>query len=216
MRRISGTAAVPCLRAASLVLFAIFVTMGAAAPKAATQQEAQLFIQDLARKAITTVAARDLTDTERSRNFRRLFISAFDIPEIGKFVLSRYWRAATPAQQKEFLKQFEDMQVLVWSRRFKGYHGETLDILGATEGNGGGWVVNSRIIRPDAPPIPVLWHVEQAPDGTLRIVDIIPENVSMALTQRQEFATVLQQTGGNLEELLSRMQAKNRQLAATP
>lgn len=203
-------------RAILSMALAVFLTLGASTTRADTAQDVQHFIQDLAQKAITTVAAGNISDAERRQNFRRLFVSAFDIPGIGKFVLARYWRTATPAQQKKFLKEFEDMQVLVWSLRFKGYHGETLETLGATKGQSGEWQVNSRILRPNAPPLSVQWRVHQADDGTLRIVDIIPENASMALTQREEFAETLQQNGGNVEALLSRMRARNGQLAETP
>ena len=216
MRRNLRTTAILCLHRVASVILAVLLVLDAGTAWPASAEDAQHFIQDLAEKAISTVAAGNISDEDRRQNFRRLFVSAFDIHEIGKCVLSRYWHTATPAQQREFLKQFEDMQVLVWSERFKGYHGETLQILGATAASAGVWDVNSHIIRPDAPPLPVRWRVEEATDGTLRIIDIIPENVSMALTQRQDFTNVLRQNGGNLEVLLSSMQAKNRQLKSAP
>lgn len=198
-----------------LVLAALMV-FGMTTARGATAQDAQHFIEELAHQAITTVAAQNIPDDQRRQHFRQLFVSAFDLPDIGKFVLSRYWRTATPQQRDEFLKQFEDMQVLVWSDRFKEYHGETLEALGATKDTSGDWLVNSRILRPNNPPIPVQWRVHEAPGGALRIVDIIPENVSMALTQRQDFAGVLQSNGGNIDALLSTMRAKNNQLAKAP
>ena len=189
---------------------------GATTGWAASAQEAQSFVQDLAQKAIVTVAAPNLSDQERSDRFRRLFVSAFDIPEIGKFVLSRYWRAADPTQQQEFLKEFAELQVLTWSRRFKDYNGESLRTEGANDQGDGIWLVDSQILRPQGPPIPVQWRIHQAGDGSLRIVDIIPEGVSMALTERQDYASVLQSNGGHVDGLLTSMRAKNEQLAKAP
>src|SRR3546814_1505807 len=37
-------------------------------------------------------------------HFRQLFNENFDVPAIGRFVIGRYWRAASPADQKAFLK----------------------------------------------------------------------------------------------------------------
>lgn len=202
-------------RALTALLLAIFLCgAGAAAPAVGASEDPQKFIQGLAQKAITTVAAQNVSDGERSQRFRHLFVSAFDIPEIGKFVLGRHWRAASPAQQSQFLKEFEDMQVFTWSRRFKDYHGEHLQTLGARKENEG-WLVDSQIVRPQGSPIPVQWRVRQESDGALRIVDIVPEGVSMALTQRQDFAGALQSNGGNVDALLASMRAKNQQLAAT-
>jgi phospholipid transport system substrate-binding protein len=197
---------------AFLVLFLLF----ASRVWAASEQDAQIFIRDLAQKAIDTVAAQNISDTERSDRFRRLFVSAFDIPEIGRFVLSRYWRAANSDQRKEFLKEFEDMQVLTWSKRFKDYHGERLEIVGASMQNDNTWLVDSEVVRPQSKPIPVQWRVRQSSNGGLKVVDIIPENVSMALTQRQDYASAMQSNGGSIDNLLVSMRDKNDQLAAAP
>src|SRR3546814_21052071 len=42
---------------------------------------------------------------------RQLYNENFDVPAIGRFVIGRYWRTASPADQKAFLKVFEDAMV---------------------------------------------------------------------------------------------------------
>ena len=49
--------------------------------------------------------------------FRELFRQDFDVPGIARFVLGRYWRIATPAQQQEFLRLFTRYIVLAYSAR---------------------------------------------------------------------------------------------------
>src|SRR5512145_102901 len=113
---------------AAFVAGAALVSAGGSA-RAETYVEARAFIQRLADTAMNTVAVKGLTDEERARRFRTLFVDTFDLPEIGKLVLARYWRTATPEQQQEFLRLFEDIQVYTWTRRFRDYSGETLEIL---------------------------------------------------------------------------------------
>ncbi len=197
-------------------LFALFMFFGATTAKATDDQEARHFIEDLAQKAITTVAAPNISDTDRNDRFGRLFVSAFDIPQIGKFVLSRHWQTATPTQQTAFLKEFEDTQGWTWSRRFKDYNGVRLETLGANKEGEAVWLVDSQIVRPQGPPIPVQWRIHQAADGSLRVIDIISEGVGMALTYREDYAAVLQSNGENVDALLSTMRAKNEQLARAP
>jgi phospholipid transport system substrate-binding protein len=179
---------------------------------AASAEEARAFVQDLAQKAIATVADKQLGDEPRNERFRQLFISAFDLPEIGRFVLSRYWRKATPEQQTEFVKLFEETNVLVWSKRFKDYDGERLETSGATKDGDSGWVVDSQILRPRGQPIPVQWRLDQSGDGRLHITDIVSEGVSMALTQRQDYSAAMQSNGGNVDALLSSMRTKIDQI----
>ena len=159
-------------------------------------------------------ADKQLAETERDERFRKLFVSSFDLPAIGKFVLARYWKTATPDQQTEFLKLFEDQVVLTWAKRFKDYSGEKLQIDASNKEDEHNWLVDSQILREKGPGIPVQWRLHDMPDGSLRITDIIVEGVSMAITQRQDFSSTLQGIGGKIDALLSAMRTKIDQLKA--
>jgi len=176
--------------------------------------DAEKFVQGLAGQAITTVADRQIPDSERAIRFRKLFVSHFDIPEIGRFVLSRYWRQATPEQQQEFLKLFEDISVLTWSRRFKEYDGETLEASSSSKDGDHGWLVESHIVRTQGPSIPIQWRLRQGDDGAFRIVDIIVDGVSMAITHRSDYAAAMQANGGKVDSLLAIMHSKLETLKA--
>jgi phospholipid transport system substrate-binding protein len=182
--------------------------------RAQSQDDAQRFIETLAQRAIATVADRQLPHDERAERFRKLFVSAFDIPEIGRFVLSRHWRSATAEQQREFLTLFENIIVLTWAKRFRDYSGEQLNTLAAAEDGNRGWMVDSRIVRPQGPPLPVQWRLRQGEDGTFRVVDVIIEGASMAITHRSDLTAAMQANGGRMEGLLSTMRTKLDQLRA--
>lgn len=196
-------------RALVLVIAASILFLASGPASADGNQEAQTFIQDLAQNAITMVAARNISDEERDKNFRRLFISAFDIPEIGKFVLSRQWRLISPEKQREFLKEFENTQVVSWGRRFKNYNGVGLETLGARNEGDSTWLVDSRIIRPQASPVSVQWRVHRDAGGSLRITDIIVAGASMILTHRDDYAAALRGNGGSIDALLATLRSKN-------
>jgi phospholipid transport system substrate-binding protein len=176
--------------------------------------DAGTFIEKLADTAIATVADKQLAENDRDARFRQLFVSNFDLPTIGKFVLARYWKAATPEQQQEFLKLFEDQVVLTWAKRFKDYSGEKLHVVASNKEDDHTWLVESQILRDKGPPVAVQWRLHDTPDGAFRITDIIVEGVSMAITQRQDFSATLQGTGGKIDALLSSMRTKVDQLKA--
>ncbi len=179
-----------------------------------TPDDAKAFIQNLAQQAITTVAQRDLPDAERNDRFRRLFVASFDLPQISQFVLGRYWRAATPEQQQEFIKQFQEMQVLNWAQRFKDYKGENLSVTNAGKDGDKGFAVDSLLNHPPAQPMPVQWKVRQGDDGQLRVTDIVVEGVSMVITQRSDYNSMLQGNGGKIDGLLTALHTKVDQMRA--
>jgi len=207
LSRLSQTLAVLLLTGATLL----------AAPAGAadkTPDDAKAFIENLAHQAITTVAQRDLPDSERNDRFRRLFVASFDLPQISQFVLARYWRTATPEQQQEFIKQFQEMQVLNWAQRFKDYKGENLSVNASAKDGDKGFVVESQLNHPPAQPLPVQWKVHQTEDGQLKVTDIVVEGVSMAITQRSDYNSMLQGNGGKVDALLTALRTKVDQMRA--
>lgn len=191
---------------------AALVSMGVPA-RAEGNAEARAFIQRLADTAMNTVAIKGLSDEERARRFRTLFVDTFDLPEIGKLVMARYWRAATPEQQQEFLRLFEDIQVYTWTRRFREYSGEMLEILGVQNEGDADVLVESRIKRGKLEPIAVSWRVRKEGD-VFKVLDIKVEGASMAFTHRSEYSSVIQGGGGQVEALLVALRKKVAQLQA--
>jgi phospholipid transport system substrate-binding protein len=143
----------------------------------------------------------------RVARFRQLFSEDFDVPGIARFVLGRYWRLATEPQQQEFVKVFADYIALAYSNRLAEYSGETLRVTGSKPAPDGS-VVSSEIVRPNgAPPAKVDWLLTQH-DGTYKISDVVVEGVSMAVTQRSEFASVIQRNGGQVQGLITALRQK--------
>lgn len=199
--------------AIAAVTLAVAVLLSAPASAQKSPDDAKAFIQNLADQAISSVANRQLSDKERTDNFRRLFVASFDLPQISQFVLGRYWKTATPEQQQDFLKQFQELQVLTWTERFKGYKGENLAVTSATKDDRG-FTVDSELNHPPAAPMPVQWKVRQGDDGKLLVSDIVVEGVSMAITQRSDYNSMLQGNGGKLDALLNAIRTKTDQMRA--
>ena len=169
---------------------------------------ARQFIGDLANRSITTMTAKGISDAERTRNFRTLFVEAVDLPTIGRFVLGRHWRGATPDQQQEFIALFSELMVLTWSARFKDAADTvTFQVTDAKSDTDQGVAVESRILRERQAPVPVLWRLRQS-EGGFRIADLIVEGTSMQFQYRDEYAAVINQGGGKIDSLLAALRQK--------
>ncbi len=201
-----------------LLLLAVFAGgLFAAAPHAARAdagyEPAKDFVNNLSTQAIEVLTAQGVTEVERTDRFRKLFIGSVDLPVIGKLVMARYWRVATPDQQQEFLKLFEDMLVLTWSSRFKDAAGHvTFQVVDAKADVDQGVMVESRILRERQEAIPLIWRLRQ-PEGGYRIIDLYVEGTSMIFTYREEYSSVITQNGGKVESLLEALRKKVAQLS---
>jgi phospholipid transport system substrate-binding protein len=148
----------------------------------------------------------------RQARFRELFHDDFDCPGIARFVLGRYWRNASAEEQQEFVKLFEDYAVFVYTARLSNFGGETFKTRGSRS-DGDGVIVSTDIISPGgASPLRIDWRLVRD-NGSYKINDVIVEGISMMVTQRSEFASVVQRHGGQVSGLLTMMREKTASAA---
>jgi len=165
---------------------------------------AQSFIEGIASSGISFLSDESLSDEQRASAFRKLLHESFDMKTIGRFALGRYWRTSTEKERREYLKLFEEMVVDVYSRRFSDYDGHRLEVTKARPTGKSDAIVVSYIVPESGPKVTVEWRVRYK-RGKYKVVDIIVEKVSMSLTQRSDFASVIQRGGGQVEVLLAHL-----------
>ena len=178
----------------------------------ATENDAARFIHQLGNRAIETLRTSDLTLDQREAQFRGLLREGFDLAFIGRFVLGKYWRAATPEQQEDYLALFGEYLVQTYSARLGGYSGETMAVVSTRQASEKDFVVRTQIDRPTGPPVVAKWRVRTT-GGGFRIIDVMVEGISMAVTQRSEFASVVQRDG--IDGLLVILRARTTKIPAT-
>jgi phospholipid transport system substrate-binding protein len=192
-----------CFLTAVLVLIA-----GAFAPAipAAAAADPAALISNLGSRALQ-VLGKDASQSQRAARFRELLREDFDVPGIARFVLGRYWNAATEEQRAEYVKLFEEYIALAYSTRLAEYTGETFKVIGSRP-DGDGAVVSSQIIRPaGGAPVKVDWRLTGR-NGVYKINDVAVDGISMAVTQRSEFASVIQHNGGQVQGLITMLRER--------
>jgi phospholipid transport system substrate-binding protein len=148
----------------------------------------------------------------RQARFRQLFHDDFDGTGIARFVLGRYWRNASGQEQQEFVKLFENYVVFVYTTRLANFGGETFKIRGSRS-DGDGAIVSTDVMSPGSTsPLKMDWRLVND-NGAYKINDVIVEGISMAVTQRSEFASVVQRNGGQVSGLIALMREKTASAA---
>jgi phospholipid transport system substrate-binding protein len=143
-----------------------------------------------------------------------LYQAAFDGPGIARFVLGRYWRSASEQEQQELLKLFEDYVVFVYGTRLANFSGERFKIRGSRTDETG-TIVSTDVISPNGDaPIKIDWRLI-TDHGSFKINDVIIEGISMLVTQRSEFASVIQRHGGQVGDLLVMMRERTKTASVT-
>ena len=191
----------------SLIILSLLIgSTSLATASNAIAADANVFMSELWTRAVE-VLDKKAPLTERLTRFRQLFQADFDGPGIARFVLGRYWRTASEQEQQEYMKLFEDYVIFVYGTRLSHFNGETFKVRGSRTDESG-TVVSTDIISPSGePPIKVDWRLV-ADRGAFKINDVIIEGISMMVTQRSEFASIIQRHGGQVGGLLALMREK--------
>lgn len=196
----------------AIVLLVLVVDLLTPQLAGAKEADAGAFLQALSREASTKLGQADLSDADKEANFRQLFRSAFDVPAISRFVLGKYWRRASEEQRSEFMAVFEELHMRRFLPLFAKYDAETFTVesVAPEEKKPNFFKVNSRVAREEGEPFSVVWRVRDIGDS-YKILDVVAEGVSMAISLRHEYGTVAKARG--IDGLIEEMRSKSAELA---
>lgn len=134
-----------------------------------------------------------------------------DLTLLGRLVLGRFWRDANPRQRTMYLQLFRRYMVQTFAQRLRQYvgndpdQGPVFEVVASRPVGNMDILVQSRVLPSGSQPLRVDWRLRERPDGPV-VIDLVIEGISLLVTQRSEFAAVLERTG--VEGLLTELNAR--------
>jgi phospholipid transport system substrate-binding protein len=124
-------------------------------------------------------------------------------------VLGRYWPTASEDERAQFTAAFENHMVHAYVVRLGAYSGEKFMVLAPLVESDSVTIVPVQILRPGSqPPVVLTWRLEVAV-ARLRVRDVSIAGVSMAVTYRDEFDSVIRRSNGQVAALIAALRAKS-------
>ncbi len=192
------------------MLLASLVILAGTAKAEVDVSKADSFVRKITSEGIEEIINAPVSQAEKDKRFEKLFNEALDLDFIGRFVLGRYWKTATPEQKKSFIAAYRELNIKTWSARFDEFKGKSFVFTGSTPSNSPNQVfINSTVAMDAGEPAKVVWRVKQT-GNNFKIVDIIIENVSLAITARNEYTAFIKNNPGGIDALIKDLQAKTR------
>ncbi|MFL1462329.1 phospholipid-binding protein MlaC [Roseococcus sp. DSY-14] len=148
---------------------------------------------------------------QRRQQVATILRRAVDIEGTGRFILGRWWRQASPAEQGEYLRLFEEVLIRNLASRFGEFQGVTFALGRSQQRTEDDALVTTIVQRPGTAAFNLDWRVADV-NGQPRIVDLVAEGASLRLTQRSEYSSVIQRGGNQVAALLAAMRQQIAQL----
>ena len=168
--------------------------------------KSKIFVEKLGKEVVEKVSNTDISDIERYNNFKQLYLSSFDNYYISRFVLGRYWKTIDKGIQKQFVDSFNKYIVATYAPKFKGWEGTFKAVDSLLENNY--YNVKMDILNEDGPTLKMMWKMYLNKNKEFKILDVNIDGVSMLVTQRAEFLSVIKNHPNGVVGLIDAMNKK--------
>ena len=163
--------------------------------------EPDIFVQSTVNRA-SKVLSENISKEEKIEKLKKIAIETVDIKGIGFYTLGSTRKNMNDDQKKEYSKLFREYFLKTFSSRLAEYTNPEIDVKNKQIINNNYTIVNSILIATDdRPEVKIDWRVyTKNPDNPL-IRDLIIEGLSLARTQKEEFASILNSNDGDITAL---------------
>ena len=204
----------PVSRRAGATLLAVLLS-----PRLATAQmeggRAAAVIQTTGNSQVEALNSTSRSLPQRRERVAAILRQAVDIEDTGRFILGRWWRVASPAEQQEYLRLFEETLLRNLAGRFGEFQGVRFSLGRSQQRSEDDVLVTTIVERPGSAAVNLDWRVAEV-NGQPRVVDLVAEGTSLRLTQRSEYSSVVQRGGNQIGALLAAMRTQLAQMLARP
>ena len=173
--------------------------------------EPDVFVQSTVNRA-SEILSKDISKEEKINQLKVIAKETVDIRGVGFYSIGSARNNLNEDQKNKYLKVFEDYFLKSFSSRLSEYSNPKIDVQEKEVLNKNYTIVKSILVATsDRPEIKIDWRVyTKNPDNPL-IRDLIIEGLSLARTQKEEFASILNSNDGDINALYEALEkfAKN-------
>ena len=155
---------------------------------------------------IVNEAKEILVDTNtkefKATKLSEIALRTVDIKGVAYYSLGNYRKQLTDEQLKEYLALFEKYFLKSFTSRLTDYSDPKIDVLSTEVINAKYTIVKSILLATDKKPeVKIEWRIYTKNPEKPLIRDLIIEGLSLARTQKEEFASVIETNNGDISKL---------------
>ena len=163
--------------------------------------EPDIFVQSTVNRA-SKLLGEDISKEEKIKKLKLIAKETVDIKGIGFYTLGAKRKSLNDAEKKEYAGLFEEYFLKSFSSRLAEYTNPEIDVTNKEKLNDNYTIVNSVLkATNERPEINIDWRIYTKNQDNPLIRDLIIEGLSLARTQKEEFASVLNSNNDDIEAL---------------
>ena len=193
-----------------ILIFCAFVSLSASVH--AYSSDPKEFVFKLINDAINKLSDNNLSEEEKSKYIEDVALENVDINALGLYTLGELRKSTEKTQIIKYQKSFEKYFLKSLTSRLNDYSKSKFEILNVDKKSSNYTIVSTKVVPEDGKPeIKIDWRVYTKNQDKPLIRDLIVEGLSLARTQKEEFASILNSNNNDINILISKLEefAKN-------
>ena len=165
------------------------------------------FVNELVNEAINKLADKNFTKEEKAIHVEKIAIDNVDIKALGLYTLGELRKSASENDISDYQKSFEKYFLKTLTSRLTDYSSSKFEIISEDKKSANYTIINSKVIpNGDGPEIKIDWRIYTKNPEKPLIRDLIVEGLSLARTQKEEFASILSSNNNDIKILISKLE----------
>ena len=165
------------------------------------------FINELVNDAISKLADKNVSEDEKASFIEKIALDNVDINALGLYTLGELRKSSNEEDISNYKKTFQQYFLKSLTSRLSDYSSSKFEIISEDKKSTNYTIVNSKVTPEDGGvEIKIDWRVyTKNPDKPL-IRDLIVEGLSLARTQKEEFASILNANNNDIKVLIKKLE----------
>ena len=169
--------------------------------------EPKIFVQELVDDAIKALGDKSLTEEEKNEAIRKIALENVDIKALGLYTLGNIRKDLDENTMNKYQELFQKYFLKSLTSRLTDYTSQKFEVFDAEQKSSNYTIVNSKIAESlKSPEIKIDWRIYTKNPQKPLIRDLIVEGLSLARTQKEEFASILNSNNNNINSLIQKLQ----------
>jgi len=188
-------------------IFAVLILLFLQTNLFAYSTEPKEFVRELVNDVINKLSDKNLGEEEKAKFIEKVALENVDINALGLYTLGELRKSSDKQSINDYQKAFEKYFLKSLTSRLTDYSSSKFEILELDKKSSNYTIVKSKITPDDGgPEIKIDWRVYTKNLNKPLIRDLIVEGLSLARTQKEEFASILNSNNNNMKILISKLE----------
>ena len=169
--------------------------------------EPQEFVNELVNDAINKLSDKNLTSEEKSKYLEKIALENVDIKALSLYTLGELRKSSEKKDLKNYQIAFEKYFLKSLTSRLSDYSSSKFEVTDFEKKSVNYTIVNSKVTPGEGDPqIKIDWRIYTKQKDKPLIRDLIVEGLSLARTQKEEFASILSSNNGDINILIEKLE----------